>query len=126
VADTLTAFDGAVRCERGAAPLGLTLRGRAAGAQTALAFSADAPQDLPATLEDVLVTQLAGGGYRITGAGRAWELGPCAAHLSREAAPQFYRVLPPRPVPLRKRLLWRAVLALAASRAGLMLLRALR
>jgi hypothetical protein len=47
-------------------------------------------------------------------------------HLHREIAPQFYRAIPPRPAPWAKRVFWRMVLALAASRAGLALLRALR
>jgi hypothetical protein len=47
-------------------------------------------------------------------------------HLHRDVAPPFYRALPPRPVPPGKRLFWRLVLALAASRAGLSILRSLR
>ncbi len=47
-------------------------------------------------------------------------------HLHREIAAQFYRAIPPRPVPLLKRWFWRVVLALATSRAGLAALRVLR
>jgi hypothetical protein len=47
-------------------------------------------------------------------------------HLHRDLAAQFYRAIPPRPAPWAKRVFWRLVLGLAASRAGLALLRALR
>jgi len=48
------------------------------------------------------------------------------ASATRAVGAEFYRALPPRPVPLPKRVFWRAVLALAGSGMGLALLRALR
>ena len=69
---------------------------------------------------------LGAGRYRIVSGERAWLLSARAVHVSREVAIPFYRALPPRAVPLSKRLFWRTVLALAGSRAGLALLRALR
>ena len=77
-------------------------------------------------LEDAEVEHLGGGAYRIVTAARSWTLSASAVHLHSEIAAQFYRAIPPRPVPWRKRVFLQAVLALAASRAGLALLRALR
>ncbi len=57
---------------------------------------------------------------------REWVIAAAAVHLHHEIAAQFYRAIPPRPVPPSRRWLWRIVLALAATRAGLAVLRALR
>jgi hypothetical protein len=66
------------------------------------------------------------GRYRIASPAGDWLINARAVHLHRDVAPPFYRALPPRPVPPGKRLFWRLVLALAASRAGLSILRSLR
>jgi hypothetical protein len=129
MAEVLATFRGPVRAQRAAGPLGLTLSGETSeqpGAPTALAFSAAAPADFPDTLADALIERLAPGEYRITSAARQWRLGARAVHLTREVAGEFYRALPPRPVPAGKRFFLRIVFALAASRAGFALLRALR
>lgn len=129
MSEVLLTLRAPVRCRRAPPPLGLTLSGAtgAAGAQeVTIAFSAAAPADLPDTLPDVLIESLAPGHYRISSGARAWQLTAPAVHLTRDVAGEFYRALPPRPVPAGKRLFWRAVLALAASRVGLALLRALR
>ena len=96
------------------------------GEQTALAFSATAPPDCPATLQDARVEHLGGTQYRISSGARAWLIESRAVHLHREVAGRFYRAIPPRRAPWRKRVFWRLVLMLAASRAGLAALRALR
>jgi hypothetical protein len=127
--ERLASFRGRVECQRQDAVPGLTLTGTTStpcAEHTALAFSAAAPADLPATLEDAEVEHLGGSEYRIAAAGRSWTLSAPAVHLHSEIAPQFYRAIPPRTAPWRKRVFWRVVLALAASRAGLALLRALR
>lgn len=127
--EPLVTFRGAVRCARAPGPLGVTLIGATPerpGEPTALAFSAAAPAGLPDTLDNAAVEHLGGDWYRIYSAPREWVIAAAAVHLHREIAAQFYRAIPPRAVPLTKRWLWRAVLALAASRAGLALLRALR
>jgi len=126
--ETLLAFCGTVHCERGEGPLGLVLHGAAgaAGQAHTLGFSGRAPADLPQALAAPRVEVLGDGRYRIVSAERTWLLSARAVHVSREVAAPFYRALPPRTVPLSKRLFWRTVLALAGSRAGLALLRALR
>jgi hypothetical protein len=146
--EPLTIFRGAVSATRSRhAPLGLTLTGSSAGSAsepgepTQLAFSGTAPATLPAELSDVTVSQPEGGRYRLSGALAAgesgarehnagergeWQLEARAAHLHHDVGAAFYRALPPRPVPWARRLGWELVLRLAASRAGLSLLAALR
>jgi len=129
MAEPLVAFTGAVSCERAAGVAGFTLRGHTAerpGEPAALSFAAAAPADLPATLLAPRVECAAPGDYLIAAGERSWRIAARGVELHREVAPAFYRALPPRPVPLGKRLFWRVVLALAASRAGLALLRRLR
>jgi hypothetical protein len=107
---------------------GLILSGSTVEAEepTALAFSATAPADLPVTLQNAVVDHLGGAAYRIGAGQREWLITSPAVHLHRGIAAQFYRAIPPRPAPWTKRMFWRLVLSLAASRAGLALLRALR
>jgi hypothetical protein len=127
--ERLASFRGEVHCERADRMPGLTLEGKtreAPGEPTALAFSACAPADLPATLEEALVEHLGGRQYRISAATGSWVINASAVHLHREIAAQFYRAIPPRRAPWAKRVFWWAVLALAASRAGLALLRTVR
>jgi len=127
--ERVATFRGSVSCRRAADVLGLTLCGdtsEAPGEVTTLAFSAAAPGSFPETLADPVVERLAEGRYRITSAAREWLIEARSVHLHRDITAQFYHALPPRPTPWAKRLLWRVVLALAASRMGLKLLRALR
>jgi hypothetical protein len=121
-------FAGAVRCQRGAPPFALTLTGAAAAAagSMTLTFSGSVPAELPATLSGARVEPAGAGGYRILSGAREWHVSGGSLSATREVAAAFYAALPPRPVPVAKRLMWRLVLALAASRAGLTLLRALR
>jgi hypothetical protein len=127
--ERLATFHGAVSCRRAADVLGLTLCGdtsEAPGEMTALSFSAAAPAAFPETLADPVVERLGEGRYRITSASNEWLIEARSVHLHRDIARPFYQALPPRPVPWAKRALWRLLLALAASRTGLKLLRALR
>jgi hypothetical protein len=129
MAEVLASFASPVSCSRAAEVPGLTLRGdtaEAPGEYTTLAFSAAAPADLPAALVDTVVEHLGGAHYRIRTAGREWLIEAPAVHLHREIAAPFYRAIPPRPASWSKRLFFAAVLALAASRAGIAVLRALR
>ena len=127
--EPVVTFRGAVSCRCAPGPLGLTLTGgtpERPGEPTALAFSAAAPAGFPDTLDNAVVERLGADQYRIASPPREWVIAATAVHLHREIAAQFYRAIPPRPVPRLKRWLWRVVLALAASRAGLAALRALR
>lgn len=118
-------FLGWVSCRRdGEGPLGLVLVGRTRDRPeevVQLAFACPAPADLAEAIEDPVVEELGLARYRLTTGGRSWELGG-VAHVHREVATAFYRALPPRPVPFRKRLFWRVMLALAATAAGRRLL----
>ena len=126
--ERLATFCGVVHCRRAQTVPGLTLSGNTAEAEepTALAFNATAPAELPVTLQDAVVDHLGGADYRIGAGEREWLITSAAVHLHRGIAAQFYRAIPPRPAPWTKRVFWRVVLALAASRTGLALLRALR
>ena len=130
MAERLATFSGTVHCERADGVPRLTLTGsstsEAPGEPTTLAFTASAPADLPATLEDPVVDDLGGAHYRVAAGRREWRIDSEAVHLHREIAAQFYQAIPPRPAPWPKRVFWRMVLALATSRAGLKLLKALR
>jgi hypothetical protein len=129
MAELLATFRGPVSCTRAALAPALTLQGdtaEAPGEYSTLGFSAAAPADLPAALPDTVVEHLGAVQYRIRTAGREWLIEAPAVHLHREIAAAFYRAIPPRPVPWLRRLFLSAVLALAASRAGMAALRALR
>jgi hypothetical protein len=129
VAELIARFTGEVSCARGATPPQLTLTGRA-GAHpaepTTVSFATTQTVRVPARLMDADVERIAPGQYRIRAGGEEWLLVARGAEVHRDVGAAFYRALPPRPVPTAKRLFWRLVLALAASRAGLALLRALR
>lgn len=115
-------FRGWISCRRdGEGPLGLVLAGRLAedpyqqqDETVQIAFSCSAPADLPAELEDAKLELLGQHRHRLTSGGRTWSLhGP--VHVHREISSAFYKALPPRPVPWRKRLFWRVMLAAAAN-----------
>ena len=91
-----------------------------------LAFSGRAPDTLPGVLEDVTVDWLGNQQYRIVSAPREWLVEARAVHLHREIAAAFYRAIPPRRAPWSKRLFWRVVLGLVASKLGKRLLLSLR
>lgn len=127
--EALASFRGTVRCERSAQAHALILSGRSAetgGEEISLILSASAPPECPASLDDAFVEHLGGRQYRIRSASREWQVEAGAVHLHHEIAAAFYRAIPPRPAPWRKRLFWRVVLALARTRAGLAALAMLR
>lgn len=122
-------FRGGVSCRRDDGPLGLTLIGRTIDRSdevASLAFAGAAPEDLPEALEDATVEQIDAGRYRIWSGKREWIFPARSVHLHREVSTTFYRAIAPRLVPWSKRLFWRIVLAMAASRAGKSLLLTLR
>ena len=127
---TLVTFRDGVSCRREPeGPLGLTLFGRTRDRpdeMASVAFSGPAPEGLPEALEAATVEQLEDGTYRISCEGGEWLVSATAAHLHREIATAFYRVVPPRRPPWRRRVFFRILLGLARRRAGQWLLFALR
>jgi hypothetical protein len=109
--EPLATFRGAVSCHRAPDIPGLTLSGdtaEAPGEETALAFSATAPAQLPDTLQDARVERLSPGHYRISSASREWLIDAPAVHGPREiAAPVYPALTPPRP-PATKQLFRRS------------------
>ena len=125
----VAAFEGPVHCTRhtGASP-GLTLSGVSAGhspGRLILSFVGTEAADIP-TLEAARVVQLGARCYQVRSATGTWLVAARALHVHRDVRQVFFGAVPPRPVPLGKRLFWQALLRLARRRAGLRLLRALR
>jgi len=121
----LTRFRGWISCRRdGEGPLGLILVGRTEDRPdetVQMAFACPAPVDLPEALEDAAVERVHATEYRVTSGDRSWTL-LAPAHVHREVSGVFYKALPPRPVPWRKRLFWRVLLELASRPLGRRLL----
>lgn len=119
-------FRGWISCRRdGEGPLGLILVGRATQHRREeaiqIAFSCASPVDMPEALEDAHVEFLGNSRYRLTSGDKSWTL-EGAVHVHREVAGAFYKAIPPRLVPWRKRLFWRVMLALASNPLGRRLL----
>jgi len=129
-ARTLVNFREGVSCRREPeGPLGLTLVGRTRDhpeEMASVAFSGSAPDGLPEALEDAVVEQLDSTTYRIVCVGAQWLVSAKAAHVHREVATAFYRVVPPRQPRWSRRVFWRIVLGLARNPTGKRLLFALR
>jgi len=124
---TLAAFRGPVRCGR--TPGALILTGAAADSQDErliLTFVGPGLPAVPDSLPDPAVLALGEHHYRISTPARSWEIEPRSVHLHRDIGRAFYRAIPPRRVPLRKRLFWRLVWMLAGTRAGRRVLFSLR
>jgi hypothetical protein len=120
-------FAGPVRIAPGYGALRTTLSGRdATGRPLTVGFAAAAPAGLPAQLPDAVIEPDAGGALRIRSSAGVWAIAARSAHVHTDVGAAFYRAIPPRPVPLSRRLFWRAVLMLAGSRGGMALLRTLR
>jgi hypothetical protein len=126
----IATFRSGVSCRRDPlGPLGLTLIGWTADhpdEKVLLAFSGSAPDNLPDELEDPTVDRIDVGLYRISSTPREWIVNATAVHLHRQIATAFYRAIPPRAAPWKKRLFWQLVLALAANPLGKRVLLALR
>jgi hypothetical protein len=123
-------FRGGVSCRRDTrGPLGLTLIGRTADhpdERASVAFSGNAPENLPEVLEEPTVYRIDARHFRISSAPRNWIVEATAVHVHREIATSFYRAIPPRIPPWSKRLFFRVVLAMMSSSWGKRLLLALR
>jgi hypothetical protein len=127
IASPLAAFRGAVACRRAANIL--TLTGRAADStddRLILTFVSPSVPEMPDSLSSATVRALGEHAFRITSAARDWSVEASSFHVHRDIGETFYRAVPPRPTPLRKRLFWRLVLALAGTTAGKRLLSSLR
>lgn len=123
----LAAFQGTVVCRRSVNALSLT--GSAADSADdilILTFVASDVSGLPDRLSGAAVRALGGGRYGIGSASGDWVVEASSVHAHRDIGSVFYRAVPPRPMPLKRRLFWRVVLALAGTRAGKRLLLSLR
>jgi hypothetical protein len=117
--DVVLRFTAALRCERRAGPLGLVLIGPTAGGQWArLAVGVSAPADLPDRLEAATVYRLGPDRYRLDAGSKQWLLGATALFLHLDVARTFFRAVPPRRASWGRRLLWHALVLLAASAPG--------
>ena len=130
VSDRLVAaFEGPVRCTRHTGvSRGLTLSGGSAGhspGRLIVSFVGTDAAAIP-TLEAARVVQLGDRRYQVRSPSGAWLIEARALHVHRDVRQVFFGAVPPRPVPLGKRLFWQAILRLARRRAGLHLLRVLR
>lgn len=124
---TLAAFRGTVGCRRTANAL--TLSGCAADSaddRLLLTFISSSIPDLPDSLPAVSVRSVDEYRYRISSGTEEFELDASSVHLHRDIGRTFYRAVPPRAVPLRKRLFWGLVLWLAGSHTGKRVLAAMR
>jgi hypothetical protein len=109
-------FTGNLQCRRSSAPQGVTLIGRtSAGERVHLSLLGVVPPDLPAQLEGAEVVRTSAEHYRISSGGRAWTM-TARWYLHIDLSAAFYAAVPPRSVPLGKRLFWRLVLAGARTR----------
>lgn len=126
----IAVFHGPVVCRREAGVhAGLTLIGAAADcpAETLiLTFMGPAPEDLPERLSAPSVVELDGQCFRIASPPREWLLWAHTVYVHRDVGAAFYQAVPPRTVPLMKRVFWWLVLALARRRTGRRVLMALR
>ena len=123
----LPAFRGPVTCLRSRSAL--TLAGAAADSADEillLTFVASAVPDVPAQLDAASVDAVDEHRYRIVSGSQDWIVRATAVHVHRDIGGEFYRAIPPRSAPLRKRLFWLIVLALAGTRAGKRLLLSVR
>lgn len=123
----VAAFRGAVTCHHTSSML--TLTGAAADVadeRLILTFITPTSPGLPGSLAGPAVVVPDGRRYRITSGSRAWTVEATSVHLHRDIGNAFYRAVPSRPAPLRKRLFWRVVLALAHTAIGKRALLAVR
>ncbi|HEY6517109.1 MAG TPA: hypothetical protein VIY50_13275 [Steroidobacteraceae bacterium] len=123
----VAAFRGAVTCGRTSEAL--ILSGSAAdGADDRLILTLISPSaaDLPGSLTAATVHDLGTHHYRIGSPSRDFVVEASSVHVHRDIGKAFYRAVPPRPVPLGKRVFWRVVLWLAGTPTGKRLLTFLR
>lgn len=123
----LATFRGAVSCSR--TSNALTLAGSAADCaddRFILTFITPSNPAIPDSLTAASVQAIDARHYRISSAAGDLVVAASSVHLHRDIGRAFYRAIPPRPVPLWKRLLLRLVLWLAGTGAGKRVLASLR
>jgi hypothetical protein len=123
----LAAFRGTVNCRRTAEAL--ILSGPAAdSADDRLILTLVSPSipAIPESLTAVILTAAGEHRYRISSGSGDLVVEARSLHVHRDIGTAFYRAVPPRPVPLRKRAFWSLVLWLAGSRTGKQILASLR
>ncbi|HEY1889633.1 MAG TPA: hypothetical protein VGG63_04465 [Steroidobacteraceae bacterium] len=123
----VAAFRGAVTCSRTAEAL--ILSGCAADSaddRLILTLISPSAADLPGSLTAATVHDLGAHRYRIGSSHGDFVVEASSVHLHRDIGKTFYRAVPPRPVPLGKRVFWRLVLWLAGTSTGKRLLTFLR
>ena len=91
-----------------------------------LTFIDPRPADLPERLSAAAVDAIDAHRYRVRSGSSDWMVEAGSLHVHRDVSAAFHAALAPRPAPLRKRLFWRLVLMLAATRGGKRLLLRLR
>jgi len=119
----LAAFRGTVSLSRTAGAL--ILSGAAADSaddRLILTLISSSIPDIPDSLSAVILTAVGEHRYRVASASRDLIVEATSLHVHRDIGRAFYRAVPPRPVPLRKRLFWLLVLWLARSRTGKLVL----
>ncbi|MGH8258274.1 MAG: hypothetical protein ACREUG_01135 [Steroidobacteraceae bacterium] len=88
------------------------------GGRACLTIEAEAPAYLPSWTEEGAVEQLDERRYRVSMPGHECIIEATRSFVHEDVSDAFYAALPPRRVPLGKRLFWRLVLSAAASRAA--------
>jgi hypothetical protein len=120
------AFEGPVQVRSDlSGPLGFTLIGRGAGENpemTQLAFVCRPPEHIPQQLENVAVHRLSATQFQLYASGLEWTFEAAGVHIHRDVTDVFYKAIPPRPAPFKKRVFWRVVLSLAPTPFGRALL----
>jgi hypothetical protein len=76
------------------------------------------PVDLPRELNDVIVHRIDASHFQLASPDHEWLLSATGVHVHRDVSEVFYKAVPPRPVPLSKRLMWRIIVGLADTPIG--------
>lgn len=120
--EPIISFRGKVELRRNASsPLGLTLVGQSADQVHEMAyvsFVMRPPIDLPRELHDVHVHRIDAAHFQLVSLERDWLLSATGVNVHRDVSAVFYKAVPPRPVPLSKRLMWRIIVGLADTPIG--------
>ena len=123
----LAAFRDAVACRRTADAL--ILSGAAADCvddRLILTFFAPTAAEIPDSLTAATVHAVGAQRYRISSSATALVVEASSVHVHRDIGKAFYRAVPPRPAPLKKRVFLRVVLWLAGTRTGMRVLMSFR